>query len=580
MDNELTDFLKRLPWANHDLLQNYFGPDRFEEMMQLNSRKIKSIKRADNRIYYSLLQGNELLLPGISRREMVRKFMAETYGYTIFDTAESPCFNADFRAFSPEQGIWIRAWGDMGHISPESLMIFKNPPVFGNGLRDIILTCESVERAGFLKVQTEITWKEAQEHSVEIYQLKNPGLSPVVPDMTYKTDRPLYTPDMEYYPKISDSDANEYNDTRKSIISIQEIRNRDLCCKSIDLTQQDYELISFIACNPFLQLPEIALIFGGDSSDRDDVKTCRMEYGRIINLTQRIPELAKNGLLKLIRSGQMKETYIPSWKGLDLIAAYHGTIPLYLKKYSQWPQESFDKEDFMRFRGCFDDSFPFFDSHTHYKQRWMAIRPEHQILCNKFGAALICGARSKKGMERKNVEVSGLTTISSNLKISTVSHGRKTIKQLHPDGCCTVKWGPAGCVKKWKVFLEIERNTNKRKKLLAKIDKYRKFIPAAKQFYKDFDDVVVMFVFDDISSNPGEAIEKGRMLQEMMKRCGIRGFVGFLSDALRTPSNWLNKHGDIETQTCGGMMLYQNMWLTTDSWPDRTRHAFPSDYIV
>ena len=260
MENELIDFLKRLPWASHNLLQNYFGPDKFEELLRMNTRKIKTLIRADNRVYYSLLPGNERLLPGISRREMVRKFMAETYGYTIFDTAESPCFNADFRAFCPEQEIWIRVWGDMGHIAPESLMIFNIPPVFGNGLHDIILTCESIERVRFLKVQAEINWKKAQELSVKIYQMKLPNISPAVPDMSYKKDMPLYNPGMENYPKISDSDENEYNNTRKKIISIQEIRNRDLCRRSSDLSQQDYELISFIACNPFLQLPEIALI--------------------------------------------------------------------------------------------------------------------------------------------------------------------------------------------------------------------------------------------------------------------------------------------------------------------------------
>ena len=118
------------------------------------------------------------------------------------------------------------------------------------------------------------------------------------------------------------------------------------------------------------------------------------------------------------------------------------------------------------------------------------------------------------------------------------------------------------------------------KKLLSKIDKYRKFIPAAKQFYNDFDDIAVMFFFDDTGPEPGQAHEKGRRLLEIMKRCGIRGFVGFRSDALRTPGEWLNKHGGIESQTCGGLMLYQNMWLTTDSWPDRSRHPFPGEYIV
>ena len=580
MENELTDFLRRLPWASRDLLQNYFGKDQFEHLLQESTRNFKTITRADNKVYYSLKHANDRLLPGISRREMVRKFMAETYGYSIFNTAESPCFNADFRVFYPEKNIWIRVWGDMGYIAPECLMIFNNPPVFGNGIRDIILTCEGVERARFLNVQAELNWKYAQQDSVEIYQTEIPDLPSLVPDISYKKNMAPYASDMENYPKISSYDKKIYNDTGEEIISIQEIRSQELCRKSRDLTQRDYELMRFIACNPFLQLPEIALILGGDSSDRDDVRNCREEYRRIIDLTERIPRLTELGLLKLIRSGRMKDTYIPEWEGLDLIAAYHGTIPLYLKKYSQWPQESFKKDDYKQFSRYFDESFLFFDSHCHYKTRWGEARPEHQILCNEFGSALICGARSKKGMERKNIHVCGLTTVASNLKISAFSHGRKIFKQLHPDGSCTVEWGPAGLEKKWKVFFEIERNTNPMKKLLSKIDKYSKFIPAAKQFYNDFDDIAVVFFFDDTGPEPGQAHEKGRRLLEIMKRYGIRGFVGFRSDALRNPVNWLNKHGSIETETCGGLMLFQNMWLTTDSWPDRSRHPFPGEYIV
>ena len=204
MENELTDFLRRLPWASQDLLQNYFGKEKIESLLCESTRKIQTIMRADNKIYYSLKPGNERLLPGISRREMVRKFMAETYGYGIFDTAESPCFNADFRVFYPEQNIWIRVWGDMGYIAPECLMIFNNPPVFGNGIRDIILTCEGIERARFLNVQAEINWKNAQEDSVEIHQTEIPDFSPLVPDTTNKKDLSPYAPDKENYPKISD----------------------------------------------------------------------------------------------------------------------------------------------------------------------------------------------------------------------------------------------------------------------------------------------------------------------------------------------------------------------------------------
>ena len=44
------------------------------------------------------------------------------------------------------------------------------------------------------------------------------------------------------------------------------------------------------------------------------------------------PKPERDKIIEMFRSGQMKETYVPSWEGLDLIAAYHGTIPLYLKK--------------------------------------------------------------------------------------------------------------------------------------------------------------------------------------------------------------------------------------------------------
>ena len=33
MENELTDFLRRLPWASQDLLQNYFGKEKFESLL-------------------------------------------------------------------------------------------------------------------------------------------------------------------------------------------------------------------------------------------------------------------------------------------------------------------------------------------------------------------------------------------------------------------------------------------------------------------------------------------------------------------------------------------------------------------
>ena len=138
MNNKLIDFLRRMPWASRELLENYFEAEDLEKDLLLYSKKITSITRADNQTYYSAKPANYHLLPGISRREMVRKFMSEKYGYSIFDEAESPCGNADFRVFLEDSETWIRVWGDMGHVAPECLLIFRNPPVFGDNVRDII----------------------------------------------------------------------------------------------------------------------------------------------------------------------------------------------------------------------------------------------------------------------------------------------------------------------------------------------------------------------------------------------------------------------------------------------------------
>ena len=152
MKNELIDFLMRLPWSNRTLLEGYFGTDEADNLLQQCSGEIESLRLPDGQMYYSVKPVDYHLLPGIYRREMVRNFMADNYGYSIFDTAESPCFNADFRTFYEEQNLWIRVWGDMGHISVESLLIFRNPPVFASDVHDIILTCQGWERTAFLKI--------------------------------------------------------------------------------------------------------------------------------------------------------------------------------------------------------------------------------------------------------------------------------------------------------------------------------------------------------------------------------------------------------------------------------------------
>ena len=147
MKNKLIDFLLRIPWSSRELLEKYFGIDDLEKDLLLYSPKRTSITRAaDNHKYYSAKPANYHLLPGLARREMVRKFMSEKYGYSVFDMAESPCSNADFRTFLENSGTWIRVWGDMGHIAPECLLMFRNPPVFGDNVHDIVLTCQVPER--------------------------------------------------------------------------------------------------------------------------------------------------------------------------------------------------------------------------------------------------------------------------------------------------------------------------------------------------------------------------------------------------------------------------------------------------
>ena len=37
MENELTDFLRRIPWANRTLLENFFGVGSFDKMLAQNS---------------------------------------------------------------------------------------------------------------------------------------------------------------------------------------------------------------------------------------------------------------------------------------------------------------------------------------------------------------------------------------------------------------------------------------------------------------------------------------------------------------------------------------------------------------
>ncbi len=576
MKKTLVDFLHRMPWASRYLLEKYFGPEDLENDIHKYSERITSIKRADDQIYYSVKPANYHLLPGISRREMVRKFMADQYGYSVFDSAESPCGNADLRTFHEDSGIWTRVWGDMGHIAPECLLIFRNPPVFSADTHDIVVTCQVPERISFLKIQAEINWEDAQKGSVEIFEIGENFRRSIRPEFEFKRNMKKYDPQKEGYPEFAKELVPPFNDTGEKQISVQEIRSTSLCRLSAELEQQDYDLLRFIACNPFLTIPEIALLFGGNSCCAMSYTDTEAEYKNIMMGMDRAGNLVKKNLLKIISQGQMEDTCIPAWQGVDLLAAYQGTIPFYLKKYSQWPQKSFAEKDFAEHRALLDERFSFFDSHCFYTKKWGEIRPEHQILCNKFCSALICGARFLKSVYGFNIEVSGLTAVSSNLKISSVFHGRNIIKQLHPDGCCTVTCSGTGFSKKWKLFIEIERNRNDKKDLLEKLEKYRDFIPAAKQFYEGYDDVIVMFFYDDSEEERnGSLEEKRRILLETMRNYGIRGCFGRLSDARKSIEGWDPKHDTIEKETCGNMYVYRKMWQVSDYWPDSVKLPFP-----
>lgn len=575
MKKKFLDFLRRLPWASRDLLEKCFGYETLEEMLAKCSNKITAVKRADDRTYYSLKPANYHLLPGVSRREMARKFAAERYGYDVFASAESPCFNADLRVHLENTGKWLRIWGDMGHIAPESMQIFVDPPVFGNDLSDVILTCQVPERALFLKVQAEIAWKNAQRGSVEIIEADGNYEKSFYPDISTKRNMENYDVKSEKYPEVSGHRPLPHRDTCSSLVLIQELRSTKLSKLCTDLTQQDFDILRFTACNPFFEIQEIGLVLGGRSVRADDCDKTKEEFCHIMGIMDRVRLLEDKGLLKKIAGDSFADSYIPSWQGIDLLAAYHGTIPLYLKKYSQWPQESFSEKDFNDFRDYLDDGFSYYDSHCFYKQKWGEIRPEHQTLCKRFCTAMISGARSLKSEYGFNIEVSGLTTISSNLKITSVLRGKNVVRQLHPDACCTVTYSEADLSGKWKVFIEIERNTNSRVSILEKLEKYRDFIPAAKQFYKGFDDMVLMFFFDDTGADSGEVTSKVQILLEIMKKYGITGCAALLSDAVKVPEGWIPKHGDTELEASAGICIYQKIWMFSNCWPDRKKLPFP-----
>ena len=562
MEDKLLEFLKRIPWSSKDLLEQYFGPNELQQMLDMAGEEIVSIDYSDGKTYYSAQPANYRLIPGIPRREMVRKQMSHLYGYTIFDRAESPCFNADFRSCDEIGENWIRSWGDMGNISPDSLLFAVNPPAFGTNMLDVVVTRGNRERASFLRVQIEINWKNAGSNNVQVISLEDEIT--ITPKMINEHSMGKYDPTMESYPKLPSHFNDLYNSTDKNIISMQEVKSLNICHKCIELAALDIRMLIFIACNPFLTKPEIGLLLGGDSSDCDSVKLCEREYNRIMEIIARLDYLTRQRLLKHIVSGPMKDTYILTWESIDILAGYYGTIPAYLKKYSALPLQAFNEGDFIDNASNLRGKFPYFDSHCFYKQRWGVIRPEHQTLIKEVTSAFFCGARSLKSEFKYDVNASGLSTISTNLKMSYRYNRKNLFRSLCPDASFNLYYSSGnGMKKKMKVFLEIERNTNHKNIVLGKIDKYRKFIPAAESFYKDYDEIAVVFLYDDTDADPGMIMDKTTSLLKEMQIWHISGYVGLLSDAKKVPEGWIPKHGEIEMNTCGNMYVYQKMWRTS-----------------
>lgn len=577
MTEKLIDFLKRFPWASQSLLENYFGADEFDQMLEPAKDELESFKLEDGELHYSAKPIDYGLVPGIYRRDMVRQYMIDEYGYDILTDAESPCFNADFRAFDEEKLMWIRVWGDMGNLSPDSLLIAINPPVFADNLTDIIVTCGNWERAAFLNIQIENKWKKAGENSVKIISLSD-GTT-IIPQLTGKTGKCDYTPSMEEYPKITAEFKENGQDSQKSPVSCQTIKNQVFAMKSLCMSIQDIRLLIFIACNPFLKKNEIALLHGGDSCDANNYHLTEAEHDRIIELLRKVRRLEDNEFLKRITKGPMKDTYVLTWQSIDILAAYFGTIPLYMEKYSYFPLQSFSEKDYVKNKAVLKGDYPFFDSHCHYKQRWGIARPEHQILVKEFSSALLTGARSLKSEFDVDIEVSKMTTISTSLKIVRTTRRQRSILTLRPDGCCDLVYKVNNKNKRMKLFFEIERNTNHKDKVLEKVEKYRKYIPAAKYFYKDYyDEFAVIFLYDDTDSDYGEIMEKSNALLEQMRKYGILGYIGLVSEARKFPDGWLPKHGNEEVSACGNMYVYDNMWRSSADcafiWKHNLLHAF------
>ena len=84
----LLDILKRFPLAGSSMLEAFFGKNRAERLISECAAEIRAVPRTDGRMYYVLSEDDFHMLPGVSRRELVRKFAVNKYGYSVLKNGD------------------------------------------------------------------------------------------------------------------------------------------------------------------------------------------------------------------------------------------------------------------------------------------------------------------------------------------------------------------------------------------------------------------------------------------------------------------------------------------------------------
>ena len=562
------DLIRHFPLAEKGMLCSYLGQNRFNRILKNIEEEIIAIERRDGKTYYAVSEDDLHYLPGVSRRELVRKYAIRRFGYRVLKNGMSPCKNADLIFFDDRDKTWYRLWGDMGYLAPESLMLFRAQPLFGSNLTDIIVTAQGGERADFLKSQVELEWTEAGQGKAHVCDITKGWEHQITPETNGEGSEFEYDVSMEEYPVV---DLKVYNDTKKKSVNIQQLRSLEIAIKSAKLSVFDYDLLRYIACNPFLELKETGILYSGGYVNRNYVSDMKLEAKAINDTMQTVEKLTKMNLLKRLETQNYKNRYILSWQAIDLLGAYHGTIPLYMQKYCQWPQVKFEKADFEKEREYLSEPYRYFDSHNYYSVKWGESLFDHQKLCREFCNAIISGARTLKSTYGVDVEADNVNTVAANLKTVKYVNGKRRIKPIHPDGRCTIRTTVSGRTSVYHLFIEIERNTNPTKKVVEKIETYKKVIPAARSFYRNYDDIALVFFFDDRDQSHGNVKNKIRVLIEKMRLAKITGYVTTYSlAAADIPETYIPKYSAYEKFMTGNMMLYRKIWYSTESknWDD------------